>query len=62
MLGPRRAHGLQGFGADKGRIAIKDDDIARLTGQQGGRLRHGMGRAQLRLLQHHLGCLVKGAG
>jgi hypothetical protein len=55
------AHGVKGFGADKGGVTVEDDGIAIGIGQQGGGLRHGMGGAQLRVLQDAVAGVVKGS-
>lgn len=51
MAGAGIEHGLQGFGADKWRIAVKHNRFAAGICQQGSCLGDGMSGAQLRILQ-----------
>jgi hypothetical protein len=54
MAGAGLEHGLQGFGADEGGVAIKHDGLAGASASRGG-LRDGMGGAvAVRVLHHDL--------
>ena len=62
MGGAGFQHRGQGFGAYERRVTVQHDRLALGLGQKGGCLGHGVGGAQLGVLQNSLVSLVKGVG